>query len=562
MSPIGYPFGGLPMPQLPGMPGALPGLPPFMPGMSPAMGMHPYFMNMPGFPMMPPVPGMKTSSQLGKILTDISHKVKREMTKETPDMMDMPLDLSGRKKRKLDGDVSPTTMAKSPRQNVPINLAMGGNPNLSPANSPLAYGQLRVKIPQTIKVEPNTDSKISPPNPSIGLLPRTGSSAFSTYSPRDEHQSSSSDETSPKFSPARMKEASAYEHKVLQAEFLQVTQREDPGSEAHQLHQVYRREVDAIETERYTAMEMYGKGEGKEELLGSYFDHERLLRVKLYRSLLNELKAQGTPIQPSTSPASMEGLVGPGMPVPMLGVAPLTDTSRVLGDKMTTSPSKAGDHSLSPHTQPSPHSGEKDQQHRDINIEGSDSSVTEGEVQHKRRKFLSTSAVSVLNGWYEAHYDHPYPGDTVVGELATTAKITVPQVKKWMANKRVRSSNTLPYNGSIHPKKLLKIEQLKESKKPVVTSENSIVEAPNSSEKKRSKRLLEPKAVEAMNRWYCEHNAYPYPTEDEKKRLADENNLTVSQVTCWFANKRNRSHNTRKITTKKMWQKLHRKLEQ
>ena len=65
--------------------------------------------------------------------------------------------------------------------------------------------------------------------------------------------------------------------------------------------------------------------------------------------------------------------------------------------------------------------------------------------------------------------------------------------------------------------------------------------------KAKAKRLLNPKAVEAMNQWYFEHINYPYPSDDEKQQLADDNGISVPQVTCWFANKRNRSNNTRKL---------------
>ncbi|ELU08448.1 hypothetical protein CAPTEDRAFT_88304, partial [Capitella teleta] len=58
----------------------------------------------------------------------------------------------------------------------------------------------------------------------------------------------------------------------------------------------------------------------------------------------------------------------------------------------------------------------------------------------------------------------------------------------------------------------------------------------------RGSRFLDPSAVDHMNKWYNDHIAYPYPTEDEKNTIAKEAGLTVAQVTCWFANKRNRNN--------------------
>ncbi|ELU08447.1 hypothetical protein CAPTEDRAFT_71009, partial [Capitella teleta] len=55
-----------------------------------------------------------------------------------------------------------------------------------------------------------------------------------------------------------------------------------------------------------------------------------------------------------------------------------------------------------------------------------------------RRRFLSPESVRILSDWYTEHEDHPYPSDQIVERLANRANISVFQVKKWMANKRVR----------------------------------------------------------------------------------------------------------------------------
>ena len=183
-----------------------------------------------------------------------------------------------------------------------------------------------------------------------------------------------------------------------------------------------------------------------------------------------------------------------------------------------------------------------------------------------KRKFHSASAVCVLSKWYDENLDHPYPDEATVEQLAVEGHITGSQVKKWMANKRVRSCNTLAFNGSIHPKKLQKLIQLKESNDNIEGTTSDIepstpfnvTSSPKSD--KKSKRQLNPMAVEYMNNWYVEHLNYPYPTDDEKTTIAHDTCLTVPQVVCWFANKRNRSNNTRKISTKTMWQKLNRKM--
>ena len=174
-----------------------------------------------------------------------------------------------------------------------------------------------------------------------------------------------------------------------------------------------------------------------------------------------------------------------------------------------------------------------------------DSSDSDGIEFSGRRKFLSDTAISVLSTWYEQNADHPYPEGEVCMALAQRAGISITQVKKWMANKRVRSCNTLSYNGSIHPKKLQKLMQLQELSRTGISSPE---ESPSKAKKvRRSKRMLNPTAVDIMNKWYFEHLHYPYPSDNEKLQLATQGGITVSQVTCWFANKRNRSNHTRKL---------------
>ena len=52
-------------------------------------------------------------------------------------------------------------------------------------------------------------------------------------------------------------------------------------------------------------------------------------------------------------------------------------------------------------------------------------------------------------------------------------------------------------------------------------------------------------ALQVMNNWYEAHLDNPYPTKEQKESLAEEGGISVSQVKSWFANKRNRSNNTR-----------------
>ena len=75
------------------------------------------------------------------------------------------------------------------------------------------------------------------------------------------------------------------------------------------------------------------------------------------------------------------------------------------------------------------------------------------------RRTLSKATVNVLENWYFKNFNNPYPNDQQVQQLATDVGISSSQVKKWMANKRIRSHNTLKYNGSVHPKRLQRLQR-------------------------------------------------------------------------------------------------------
>ena len=79
------------------------------------------------------------------------------------------------------------------------------------------------------------------------------------------------------------------------------------------------------------------------------------------------------------------------------------------------------------------------------------------------------------------------------------------------------------------------------------------------SDKKKSKRGVLPKsATQVMKSWLFQHIVHPYPTEDEKRQIANQTNLTLLQVNNWFINARRRilqpmleASNPEQVKTKK-----------
>ncbi|KAJ8366701.1 hypothetical protein AAFF_G00345210 [Aldrovandia affinis] len=60
------------------------------------------------------------------------------------------------------------------------------------------------------------------------------------------------------------------------------------------------------------------------------------------------------------------------------------------------------------------------------------------------------------------------------------------------------------------------------------------------SSSKNKRGVLPKQATNVMRSWLFQHIAHPYPTEDEKKQIATQTNLTLLQVNNWFINARRR----------------------
>lgn len=59
---------------------------------------------------------------------------------------------------------------------------------------------------------------------------------------------------------------------------------------------------------------------------------------------------------------------------------------------------------------------------------------------------------------------------------------------------------------------------------------------------------LSKKAIRQMEDWYEQNLEHPYPSNKVIDQIAQSSNIQTEQVKKWFANKRNRNHNTRTLT--------------
>lgn len=149
-----------------------------------------------------------------------------------------------------------------------------------------------------------------------------------------------------------------------------------------------------------------------------------------------------------------------------------------------------------------------------------------------RGKKITAESTFILSKWYNEHIRYPYPSDLEVEQLAEQTELSHQQIKKWMANKRVRNYNTLSITGNQHPIKFkFKGQRYAENGQDAKSS---------------NYKQLHPEARRILGEWYDVHMDNPYPSDEEKSQLAKRAGITEQQVKSWFANKRSRANNTKK----------------
>lgn len=98
-------------------------------------------------------------------------------------------------------------------------------------------------------------------------------------------------------------------------------------------------------------------------------------------------------------------------------------------------------------------------------------------------------------------------------------------------------------------KKHRQIRKPEIGEKPSLSCTQSVL-LPEQIKIKRAKALPE-KATKIMKDWFEANLHNPYPTDEERKFMAEQGEINENQVKAWFANKRNRSSHTKsKLKTK------------
>ena len=85
-------------------------------------------------------------------------------------------------------------------------------------------------------------------------------------------------------------------------------------------------------------------------------------------------------------------------------------------------------------------------------------------------------------------------------------------------------------------------------KTPSLLSIDSAVLSSNTQTNKTRRSRLTATAISIMERWYQQNEEHPYPNQDTTQLLATSGNISPEQVKKWFANRRLRKGDTKKLS--------------
>lgn len=129
------------------------------------------------------------------------------------------------------------------------------------------------------------------------------------------------------------------------------------------------------------------------------------------------------------------------------------------------------------------------------------------------------------------------------------------------------SSTSSPTEHRVQPKAIIchkmpqqpqrpNIKKCEAAKRKITDAEIQAV-MQRESKRQRHNQPLNLKAVRIMTEWYDKHEENPYPSKAEKEVMSREGGISITQVKSWFANKRNRSNNTKpKVQKRQMTERL------
>ena len=206
----------------------------------------------------------------------------------------------------------------------------------------------------------------------------------------------------------------------------------------------------------------------------------------------------------------------------------------------------------------------------------------------RRTARLPLAPKKVLEAWFFAHWDHPYPTESEMEALQSTTGLKLKQIRDWCTNTRKRAWTRSSQAGidkvfgayfanakvtkPLSQKRKTPATPTAPAPRPAAAAA-SPAPAPRPAAAAASPALARPKAVtpgirassrpkaspsapsprsighygpdHPMVAWMLEHADDPYPSSEQKLHFATTLNMTYGQVQCWLINYRMRHGQSR-----------------
>ena len=240
------------------------------------------------------------------------------------------------------------------------------------------------------------------------------------------------------------------QHATLLEDLLLQLQLKPNDPILHQLIRTYTSAVSTLEQSRLQSLLM----NSNHVMVHSHYNNHRLILIQHTKSQLMNLnyKLQRVTTQCLLSRARVLNKI-PITPVHSPDNAPFDDSgySSSLSSRCNSSPRGSPDTNRN-----TPRMGQKNVS--DIFPLSTPSSTNKPKRRHCNKP-LDNKAVTMLNTWYLANEEHPYPTIQCISQMARKTGLAHAQIRKWLANRRLRSSNTYKKTGRMNPLRYHTIER-------------------------------------------------------------------------------------------------------
>ncbi len=145
-------------------------------------------------------------------------------------------------------------------------------------------------------------------------------------------------------------------------------------------------------------------------------------------------------------------------------------------------------------------------------------------------KRFPVKTTTVLQNWLQANLDSPLPSAKQKQEWIYDLGLTAKQIQNWFWKARIQAGLRIPSQ----------LPRASPSSQDFAASAGEITIA------KRSRHNFPSEKVVVLEEWFNMHRDYPYPSSEEKHRLADIVHLSYLQVQGWFVNARMRRIDSRR----------------